>query len=108
MRALDIMMPSLHLSFDWRQQDEDGERAKILRVAVERLALGLSRPVGQRPEGAERAEGGRASQIGVRQVEQPVLRRQLQQMRARPQVEIVVTGKIAVARNVLECGNFSF
>ena len=102
MRAFDIVVPALRRGLDRREQDEDRERTKILEIAVERLTLRLGRPVGERPEGVEGAERGRAAQIGLRQVDQPVLSRQLQQMRALPEIERAVAGVVAVARNSLE------
>ena len=106
-RRLDVIVSAVLRLLDRRELSEQRQRAVVLPVTMEDLSGFVRCPVGQRPEGVDRVQGRRAAQVGLRQIQDLGLRRELDEARARPEVDVIVAGVVAVGRDLVEGGDLS-
>src|SRR5246127_4834189 len=88
-------MRTLLRSVDRREESEDNKRTEVLPVAVKQLRVGMRLAVRKRPEGVDRVQCRRAAEIGLGQIQYPVLRGKFQDVRTGPQVQELV-GRVAL------------
>src|SRR5260370_6227487 len=61
--------------------------------------------VGKRPEGVDRVQSGRAAEISLYQIEDPVLGGEFQDVWGRPKIEVIGAGVVLIVRDVCQRGD---